>query len=80
MQMAIKSKRTYSGKRNGSRFRKKRDDFAKMADLTFSIKRVRAARVYSDPDPDAGGFDRNTRRCVAKMNVLILFCGVTLVE
>lgn len=44
-----------------------------MADLTFSIKRIRDAWVYSDPDPESGGSVRfepaqsGTRRCVAEM-------------
>lgn len=44
-----------------------------MADLTFSIKRIRPARVYFDPDPESGGPVRfgpaqsGTRRCVAEM-------------
>lgn len=49
-----------------------------MADLTFSIKRIRAARVYSDPDPESGGSVRfgpaqwATRRCVAEMKTFWL--------
>lgn len=49
-----------------------------MADLTFSIKRIRAARVYSDPDPESGGAVRfgpvqsGTRRCVAEMKTFWL--------